>query len=302
MRIPAPTSPPSRLRITIIGCGTLGQALAHGVVKQRPGNVRLDEIVLTGRRGSHVDALQLQFPELTVTGDNCDPCIWDADEGDTQKVHLLFLGPKPYDIPAACAQLYPVLQRQKDRGQSLPVIITLCPGITIAQLQSWLPYETPLVRAMPNTPVKVSQGATGLFPSANVKPLEMELVQAVFRAISPTVAVLPQENHLDIVASISGSAPAYFFHLMDSMIEAAKGLGLPESISTSLITQSCIGSGSMAHLSPGVSLAQLKNDVCVPGGSTRRAMDVLDTNDWHRHVEDAVRDKLGFSTYNAPAL
>ncbi len=59
MRIPAPTSPPSRLRITIIGCGTLGQALAHGVVKQRPGNVRLDEIVLTGRRGSHVDALQL---------------------------------------------------------------------------------------------------------------------------------------------------------------------------------------------------------------------------------------------------
>ncbi|KAJ5190382.1 pyrroline-5-carboxylate reductase, partial [Penicillium cinerascens] len=289
MRMPESTSPPSRLRITIIGCGTLGQALAHGVVKQRPGNVRLDEIVLTGRRDSQVDALRSQFPELTVTGNNCDPCIWDIDEGNVQKVHLLFLGPKPYDIPATCAQLYPAIQRQRERGHSLPVIITLCPGITIAQLQSWLPHETPLVRAMPNTPVKVSQGATGLFPSENVQPLEMELVQAVFRAISPTVVVLSQENHLDVVASISGSAPAYFFHLMDSMVEAAKGLGLPESISTRLVAQSCIGSGSMAHLDLGVSLAQMKNDVCVPGGSTRRAMDVLDANDWHRHVEDAVR-------------
>lgn len=88
------------------------------------------------------------------------------------------------------------------------------------------------------------------------------------------------------------SAPAYFYRLMDSMVATGMSLGLPESLARDLITQSCIGSGAFAREIPGVSLAQLKNDVCVPGGSTEKAMNVLDAHGWHRGVKEAITASL----------
>lgn len=81
----------------------------------------------------------------------------------------------------------------------------MCPGISVAQLQSWLPAGTAIVRSMPNLPVTVREGATGLFPCENARVGQRtEVVRGVIRLVSPAVVVLGREEELDVVAAISG--------------------------------------------------------------------------------------------------
>ncbi|PYH90750.1 pyrroline-5-carboxylate reductase [Aspergillus ellipticus CBS 707.79] len=271
-------------RLTIAGCGVLGKGIATGLLAS-PLNLDPSKITLTVRREDHAESLQEEFPDVAVTLDNKDPSIWNATNDPS---HFLFIVTKPQHVHIVCADVY----SQIEASAVPPVVITLCPGITIAQLQDWLPAGTPIVRSMPNTPVMVCQGATGLFPSPLVSPTQLETISRMFEAISPSAVTIPREDLLNVVAAISGSAPAYFYHLMDSMVATAKSLGLSESLARDLVTQSCIGSGAFAREVPEMSLLNLKNDVCVPGGSTEKAMNVLDANEWHRHVKEAITASL----------
>ncbi|RAH47393.1 pyrroline-5-carboxylate reductase family protein [Aspergillus brunneoviolaceus CBS 621.78] len=285
-KIPRNSGYPSP-RITIAGCGVLGKGIATGLIAS-PLNLDPSKITLTVRREQHAHYLREEFPGLAITLDNGDPALWQGETTDDEEGHFLFIVTKPQHVQLVCADIYPHIQASR----TPPVVITLCPGITIAQLQGWLPTGTPIVRSMPNTPVMVCQGATGLFPSSLVTPCQLITLTRMFEAISPSVVTLAHEDQLNVVAAISGSAPAYFYRLMDSMVATGVSLGLPESLARDLITQSCIGSGAFAREIPSVSLAQLKNDVCVPGGSTEKAMDVLDAHGWHRGVKEAITASL----------
>ncbi|PYH43506.1 pyrroline-5-carboxylate reductase family protein [Aspergillus saccharolyticus JOP 1030-1] len=275
-------------RITIAGCGVLGKGIATGLLAS-PLNLDPSKISLTVRREQHARCLREEFPGLAVTLDHGDPVLWPAEATDDDEAgHFFFIVTKPQHVQLVCADISPHIQASR----TPPVVITLCPGITIAQLQDWLPTGTPIVRSMPNTPVMVCQGATGLFPSPLVSPGQLSILTRMFEAISPSVVTLAHEDQLNVVAAISGSAPAYFYRLMDHMVATGISLGLPESLARDLITQSCIGSGAFAREIPSVSLAQLRNDVCVPGGSTEKAMNVLDAHGWQRGVKEAITASL----------
>ncbi|KAI9727744.1 MAG: hypothetical protein M1834_007983 [Cirrosporium novae-zelandiae] len=278
----------TRLRVTIIGCGTLGQGILAGLLEKRPSQLQFKDIVVTARRQEHAQRLKASFHNVAVTTNNTDPRIWSAATDIDDDLHVVMISTKPADIPSVCAEIYNVIAERPTR----PVILTLCPGITVNQMKAWLPSNVPIVRSMPNTPVMVRQGATGLYPCNLVRRFQLKSVMEIFKSISPSVVILSQESLLDVVASVSGSGPAYFYHLMDTMINSATELGLPEELARDLVIQSCIGSGVLAQETMDKSLLELKNDVCVPGGSTRRAMDHLDRNGWDLQVTGAIKESL----------
>lgn len=187
-------------QLTILGCGTLGRNMVDGLLlasRSRPSKYRLS---LTTRNPQQLSGLQRDFPSALVTADNQDPRIWRG--GESANVHIVVIGTQPQYTAAVCHDI-----REACVGFQLgraPVVITVCPGITVAQLEQKLLDKAPIVRSMPNTPVAVRQGATALCANRWVDVESMKEVEQIFRAIAPAVAVLENEGMMDVVAAVSG--------------------------------------------------------------------------------------------------
>ncbi|KAH8712026.1 pyrroline-5-carboxylate reductase dimerization-domain-containing protein [Phaeosphaeriaceae sp. PMI808] len=264
------------VQLTIIGCGTLGSAIVDGLNNQ-PSPTRNYRLSLTGRSNDRVTLLRKNYPAAVVSADNCDARVWAPVQAAT--AHLVLIGTQPEFTKAVCTEICDPIK--EFCGKQPPVILTLCPGITTTQLQTWLPARSPIVRSMPNTPVAVGQGATALFGNEHVTDKLMEEIRLLLLSVSPCIEFLVHEDHLDVVASVSGSGPAYLFYIARAMVDAAIAKGLPEQQAKSLVIQSVMGAGLLAQRMP-YSLSKLLDDVCVPGGSTEKAMATLDvhgTND-----------------------
>lgn len=201
----AASSPP---HLTFIGAGHLAQAMAAGILASGEGFQ--PPIALTARRTSHAKALQERFPDALVMLDNQAPELWCSSRLHGSSSHILFICTRPADVPTAITQLLPVLAGcPVDRR---PTIVTMCPGIRLSQLESWLPADTAIVRSMPNTPLEVGAGSTAL--SANVAAAHSVAdVEAVFRTVCPAVCLV-EEDMLDVVAAVSGYVlrpPTFWF-------------------------------------------------------------------------------------------
>ncbi|CAJ2499771.1 Uu.00g026240.m01.CDS01 [Anthostomella pinea] len=282
----SPSSVPARL--TFIGGGRLAQAIIDGIYASDVAWSAECPISITGRRPEHVEVLKKKYPKNLVTNNNTDPAIWEQDTiTNPSGGHVLFICTLPIDVPHICRELTPVLEKLDENA--LPTVVTLCPGIFVSQLQGWLPKGTPIVRSMPNLPVTCREGATGLYASSDGAS-RVDLVVKVFRQVSPASCVLPKEELLDVVAAIAGSAPAHFYYMLESMISAAESFGLPSDTARTLVVQSCLGSGMQAR---GIdkSIAALREEVCVPGGSTAKAIAHLAS----KEVPSIVREAIGKS-------
>lgn len=194
------------IHLTFIGGGHLAQAIISGILSStNPWTLNCD-IAVTGRRLEHIQELQSRYPQLLVTDNNLDQRIWQ-DNGisritnNNSKSHILFLCTRPADIPTVAKQLTPLLDSFDPDDR--PTVVTMCPGITVSQLQDWLPAGTVIIRSMPNTPVECRQGATGLFASGDATH-RIDYVKMVLEEVSPLVAVVPEESMLDVVAAVSG--------------------------------------------------------------------------------------------------
>ncbi|OJJ36077.1 hypothetical protein ASPWEDRAFT_41310 [Aspergillus wentii DTO 134E9] len=266
------------IRLAFIGGGHLAQAIISGILSStNPWTLNCD-ITVTARRPEHIQQLQSRFPQLRVTDNNLDQRIWQDTEilrhnptQDNAPPPILFLCTRPADIPTVAKQLAPALESLDPSVR--PTIVTMCPGITVSQLQSWLPAGTAIIRSMPNTPVEVREGATALFASADAT-LRVNHVKLVLEEVSPLVSIVEQESMLDVVAAVSGSGPAHFFFVIESMVAAAEAMGLPRDAAEPLVVQSCLGAGFLAKASS-KPVASLRKEVCVPGGSTEKAISHL---------------------------
>ncbi|KAJ4403997.1 hypothetical protein N0V85_004954 [Neurospora sp. IMI 360204] len=204
-------------RLTFIGGGHLAQAFVDGIYasfstsnngnsiwKHRSSKNKPCPITITARRPEHLRHLQTKYPLAHVTLDNLDHHIWETPKNGTEDYHhVLFICTLPINVPSVCRQIAPAIASISP-STARPTIVTMCPGISVAQLQSWLPAGTPIVRSMPNLPVTVREGATGLFPCENARGQRTEVVRGVTRLVSPAAVVLVREEELDVVAAISG--------------------------------------------------------------------------------------------------
>lgn len=188
------------VQLTFIGGGHLAQAIISGILSSTNAWTMNCDMAVTARRPEHVQELQSRYPQLLVTDNNLDQRIWQ-DTRISRPISIIFLCTRPADIPTVTKQLAPTLESFDPAVR--PTVVTMCPGITVRQLQDWLPTSTALIRSMPNTPVEVRQGTTGLFASGDAT-LRVNDVQRVLEEVSPLVTIVPEESMLDVVAAISG--------------------------------------------------------------------------------------------------
>ena len=153
------------------------------------------------------------------------------------------------------------------------LLVSILAGKRVQDLSAALPGARALVRAMPNLPASLGRGATGLFASDGVSPRQRELAEALLSAVG-IVEWVADEELVDSVTAVSGSGPAYVFHLVECLAAAARDVGIDGPVAERLARETVIGAGQLlaaSDLEPG----ELRRNVTSPGGTTEAALQVL---------------------------
>ncbi|WP_226779493.1 pyrroline-5-carboxylate reductase [Oceaniglobus trochenteri] len=157
-------------------------------------------------------------------------------------------------------------------GNGETLFLSVAAGTSIAYYESVLGGQTPVIRAMPNTPAAVGRGITAIVPNGAGAP-GMDLAESLLSAVGQVVR-LESEAQMDAVTGVSGSGPAYVFHLIETLVAAGVAQGLPEDLAMQLAKATVAGAGALAEESdedPG----QLRVNVTSPQGTTAAALEVL---------------------------
>ena len=153
------------------------------------------------------------------------------------------------------------------------VFLSIAAGKSIGYFEGHLGDEARIVRAMPNTPAAVGRGITAYVPNGSVSSAQAEACGALLEAIGEAVAI-DDEGLMDAVTAVSGSGPAYVFHLIETLAAAGVSAGLPEDLSARLARATVAGAGELARQSSDPA-SQLRVNVTSPGGTTAAALAVL---------------------------
>lgn len=153
------------------------------------------------------------------------------------------------------------------------LFISVAAGTTIASFEQVLGAGTPIIRSMPNTPAAIGRGITALIGNANTDEADIVLAEALLAAIGQTVR-LDEEAQIDAVTGVSGSGPAYVFHLIETLAAAGQAQGLAPALALQLAKATVAGAGALAEAAE-EDPAQLRVNVTSPNGTTQAALDIL---------------------------
>ncbi len=197
-----------------------------------------------------------------------------------ENADVVVLAVKPQVIHDVALDLANLVQRNQ------PLLVSIAAGIRAADLQRWLGGSCALVRCMPNTPALVQSGATALWRNENVNDEQIDLAETILRAVGLTVWV-ETEDLMDAVTALSGSGPAYFLLVMEALQETGQALGLNAETAKLLSLQTAFGAAKMA-LESNEDLALLRQRVTSPGGTTEKALEILETGRIRAIFSDAM--------------
>ncbi|MCW2272703.1 pyrroline-5-carboxylate reductase [Rhodoblastus acidophilus] len=152
-------------------------------------------------------------------------------------------------------------------------LLSILAGKTIANLAARLPVSA-ILRAMPNTPAAIGRGVTGVYANDSVSADQRAKAEFLLSGVGG-VEWVERESLIDAVTAISGSGPAYVFHLVEALAQAGAELGLPQDLALRLARATVEGSGELLYRQPETSAEILRKNVTSPGGTTQAALDVL---------------------------
>ncbi|NNH34135.1 pyrroline-5-carboxylate reductase [Acinetobacter sp. NIPH 2377] len=249
--------------ICFIGGGNMAQALIGGLISRGlpPTRITVSDPVEKVR-------LLLEEKDVHVTDDNI-AAIRDAD--------IVLFAVKPQVLANVLKPLKGLFDGK--------LVMSIVAGAEIATIANLLDTDR-IVRVMPNTPALVQTGAHGLYANDAVDSKDRELASQVLAATGLTLWV-NSEAQIDAVTAVSGSGPAYFFYMMESMIRAGKNLGLDEKVATALTLQTALGAAQMAITSAN-SPAELRKNVTSPNGTTQAALEVFDRAQISQNIQAAL--------------
>ncbi len=259
-----------KAKVHFIGGGNMAQSLIGGLISQ---GFDASQISVYDPDQHKVNRLQHLY-SISAVHDNTEAL---ADN----RVDVVLLAVKPHIIPSVLEEIKVALIT------SQPLLISIAAGITLSTLSKPFADNHPIVRCMPNTPSLVQHGATALCARACVSARQRNLAESILNSVGLTVWVT-QEEDLDAVTALSGSGPAYFFYLMEAMVEQAQKMGLDPQTSLDLTIQTAIGAAQLAKISREPP-AELRQKVTSPGGTTQAALSVLESNHFHNLVGNAIQ-------------
>ncbi len=237
-----------------IGAGNMAGAILTGILAR--GLARPEQVWLSNR--SEGKLLPWRGKGVNTTLDNVTLA---------QQAQCVVLSVKPQVFDAVLPQIAPYVKGK--------CVLSIAAGISSAYLKERLPGAM-VVRAMPNTPMKLGKGATVVAQAPGVPEDVFKLCCSLFEAAG-SVAVIPEEQMDDFIA-VNGSSPAFFFRMAAAMVDAARAAGIDPDLALSMAAQTMAGSAAML-LETGDTAQELTRQVCSPGGTTLAALTAFD--DYH---------------------
>lgn len=158
-------------------------------------------------------------------------------------------------------------------GNGDTTFLSVAAGITIATFEEMLGDKTPVIRSIPNTPAAVKQGITAIIGNAKVTEAQLQMAETLLSAIGQTVR-LETEDQMDAVTGLSGSGPAYVFHMIECLARAGEAQGLDPELAMTLAKATVAGSGTLA-MQADETPSQLRVNVTSPNGTTQAGLNVL---------------------------
>ncbi|MGP1357964.1 pyrroline-5-carboxylate reductase [Roseicyclus sp.] len=237
----------ARRGLVMLGCGKMGSAMLEGW-------------------------LDRDLPPASVHVLDPHPSDWLARQGvglngplpDGPAVVLLAVKPQ------MMAEALPSVARFGGGGT---LFVSVAAGTPIATFEAALGPGTRIVRAMPNTPAAIGQGITAIVGNAAAGPEDLAMAEALLSAVGQVVR-LEDEDQIDAVTGVSGSGPAYVFHMIDALAGAGVAEGLPPDLAMALAKATVAGAGALA-MSADETPEQLRRNVTSPNGTTQAGLEVL---------------------------
>ena len=258
---------PASVSLAFIGGGNMARSLIGSLIR---GGMAASQIRVAEPNEVARQQLADDFG-VNVFADGVD-AVHEAD--------IVMLAIKPQVMRAVCASLAPVLTARR------PLMISIAAGLRIEQIDKWLGGGFPIVRCMPNTPSLIGAGATGMIANAAVDSAARDLAESILGATGLAVW-LDREELIDTVTGVSGSAPAYFFLMIEALEDAGVDQGLPRETARALAIQTCLGAARMAS-EDSEPPARLRERVTSPNGTTAAALNALAAGGFREIVASAV--------------
>jgi pyrroline-5-carboxylate reductase len=276
-------------RIAIVGGGSIGEALLSGLL--RAGR-QVKDLVVAEKDPDRAKYLSTQYSVLVTSVAEAVPTAT-----------YVIVAVKPFDVEGLVAEISDSAARaESDTAEQ--VFVTVAAGVTTAFYENKLPAGSPVIRVMPNAPVVVGGGVSALARGRFATAEHLKEVSAIFDAVGGVLSV--PESQLDAVTAVSGSGPAYFFLMVEALVDAGVAAGLSRPVATDLVVQTMAGSAAMllerldeaqpagdaAGSSLGTAMdttaAQLRATVTSPGGTTAAGLRELERGGLRAAVADAV--------------
>jgi pyrroline-5-carboxylate reductase len=233
--------------LVLLGCGKMGSAMLAGWLD----------------RGLPVTSVHVLDPNpsdwLNATG-----VAINADLPSAPAIVLVAVKPQ------MMAEALPTLQAM---GGGATLFVSVAAGITIATFEDILGADTPIVRAMPNTPAAIGKGISAIVANEAAPASALDEAEALLSAVGQVVR-LDNEAQIDAVTGVSGSGPAYVFHMIETLAAAGEAQGLPADMAMQLAKATIAGAGALAEATDETP-AQLRINVTSPNGTTQAGLEVL---------------------------
>jgi pyrroline-5-carboxylate reductase len=255
------------MKIALIGGGNMGEAMLAAVLAKalaKPASISVSDV-----SRERLGYLKKRY-SVAVTADNVEAVSGKA---------IVILAVKPQTLPE-------VMKELKGKIKSDQLVLSIIAGAKIKTISQGLAYAA-VIRAMPNTPAQVGEGMSVWTATPAVSESQKQSAKAILGAMGRELYV-DDESYLDMATAVSGSGPAYFFLMVEALVEAAIEIGLSPDTAQELVVQTMLGSAKFIKQS-GEAPAELRKKVTSPGGTTAAALSQFEKGEFNKLVKRAVR-------------
>jgi pyrroline-5-carboxylate reductase len=254
-------------RIGIIGGGKMGEVLAKGILTA--GLISAKDMIIMDIVKQRLEYFKETYG-VAVT-DSSRKLVKDSD--------VIMLAVKPQSMAEALILLEKIIDKSK-------LVISIAAGIQIRFIESRLKKGARIVRAMPNTPALIGEGATALAPGESATEADLEVAGEIFDSVGMTVIV--KEELIDAVTGLSGSGPAYVFMMIEALSDGGVLMGIPRDIALKLAAKTMLGAAKLYLVAADQHPGDLKDMVASPGGTTIAGIKALENGGIRATLINAV--------------
>lgn len=254
-------------RIAVLGAGNMGASLIGGILKA--GLTTRERLRATTKSHEHAEQLAQRFAIPVTAGGN----LAAVEQSD-----VIIVAVKPTAVATLLEEIRSALRQDQ-------ILVSLAASLPLPMIEKHAGGPMAVFRAMPNIPVVVEEGATGLSCNAVATQADRDIVEQIFRSVG--IVCFVEEDLMDAVTALSGSGPAYIYMVIEALIAGGVKMGLSREVSTKLAEQTVLGAAKLVR-ETGLHPAVLRDQVITPGGVTISAIHELERHGLRAMLISAV--------------